>query len=85
VSVRTAPPRRRLGRRGEPQAVCPVDDWTFTPRYTEGRCPLCGWEAPPADALAGPAGDDWFWPGMTVLLLVSVVMGILVVLTYLRS
>ena len=75
---------RRFRRRGEAQAVCPVDDWTFTPRYTDGRCPLCGWEAPTTgEATVG--GGDWFWAGMLILLTVSVAMGILVVLTYLRS
>jgi hypothetical protein len=75
----------RLRHRADPQAVCPVDQWAFTPRYTEGRCPLCDWEAPGGEAYAGHSGTDLFWPGMAVLLLVSLVMGILVVLTYLRE
>jgi hypothetical protein len=75
----------RLRHRSDPQAICPVDHWAFTPRYTEGRCPLCDWEAPGGEAYAGRTGPDLFWPGMAVLLLVSLVMGILVVLTYLRS
>ena len=75
----------RLRRHPDPQAICPVDQWAFTPRYTEGRCPLCDWEAPGGEAYAGQHGTDLFWPGMAVLLLVSLVMGILVVLTYLRS
>jgi hypothetical protein len=33
----------------------------------------------------GHTGRDLFWPGMAVLLVVSLAMGILVVLTYLRS
>jgi hypothetical protein len=78
-------PLRRHGRRGrEPQVVCPVDDWAFTPRYTEGRCPLCGWEAP-AGAEAAGSGGDWFWAGMAILVAVSVTMGVLVVLAYVRS
>lgn len=81
MSVGTEP----LGRRGrEPQAVCPVDDWAFTPRYTEGRCPLCGWEAP-AGVEPTRGGDDWFWAGMAILVAVSVAMGVLVVLAYVRS
>jgi hypothetical protein len=75
----------RLRHRPDPQAICPVDQWAFAPRYTEGRCPLCDWQAPGGEAYAGHTGRDLFWPGMAVLLLVSLVMGILVVLTYLRS
>jgi hypothetical protein len=75
----------RLRHRQDPQAICPVDQWAFTPRYTEGRCPLCDWQAPGGEAYAGRSGRDLFWPGMAVLFLVSLVMGILVVLTYLRS
>jgi hypothetical protein len=84
VSAGTEPLGRRFRRRREPQAVCPVDDWAFTPRDTDGRCPLCGWEAPPGGEPAGHRGD-WFWAGMGILLAVSVAMGVLVVLTYLRS
>ncbi len=75
----------RLRRHSDPQAICPVDQWVFTPRYTEGRCPLCDWQAPGGESYAGRTGRDLFWPGMAVLLVVSLVMGILVVLTYLRS
>jgi len=85
VSAGTAPAEGRFRRHAEPQAICPVDDWAFTPRYTEGRCPLCGWEAPGTGELAARTGRDWFWPAIVVLLVVSVVMGILVVLTYLRT
>lgn len=75
----------RLRRRPEPRAVCPVDRWAFTPRYTDGRCPLCDWQAPGGEDDAARTGTDWFWPGMVLLFAVSLVMGILVVLTYLRS
>jgi hypothetical protein len=85
VSADVAHAGGRFRRHAEPQAICPIDDWAFTPRYTEGRCPLCGWQAPGAEELAARAGRDWFWPAIAVLLVVSVVMGVLVVLTYLRS
>ena len=26
------------------RAHCEFDDWDFAPRYTDGACPLCGWE-----------------------------------------
>ncbi|HVH63179.1 MAG TPA: hypothetical protein VNA65_06220 [Candidatus Dormibacteraeota bacterium] len=22
---------------------CETDDWAFDPRYTNGKCPICGW------------------------------------------
>lgn len=24
-------------------AFCELDQWNFDPRYTQGRCPICGW------------------------------------------
>ena len=38
-------------RRGT-RAHCEVDDWTFDPRYTQGRCLICGWV--PEGAPAAP-------------------------------
>jgi hypothetical protein len=25
------------------RAYCETDAWAFDPRYTQGRCPICGW------------------------------------------
>jgi hypothetical protein len=25
------------------KARCELDQWSFDPRYTQGRCPICGW------------------------------------------
>lgn len=25
------------------RAFCELDQWRFDPRYTQGRCPICGW------------------------------------------
>src|SRR5207247_2218819 len=40
---------------GAAVATCPLDRWTFTPVYTDGECPLCGWQPPGIDATA-----PWF-------------------------
>lgn len=41
--ARSRPPRRIL---------CEADGWSFDPRYTQGRCPICGWQ--PEGAPAAP-------------------------------
>ena len=38
----------RLRKRRPARAFCELDGWSFDPRYTEGRCPICGWVAPGA-------------------------------------
>lgn len=65
---------------------CPLDDWDFDARYTDGVCPLCGWR-PPGSHVAPPrlARLDWFWPLVAVLVAVSVSMGILVLVAYSRA
>lgn len=35
------------------RARCELDQWSFDPRYTQGRCPICGWA--PVGARAYPA------------------------------
>ena len=65
------------------RAHCPVDDWAFDPRYTEGVCPLCGWR-PPGLAIEPPrfAEIDWFWPAVGAMLLASILMGVLALVAY---
>jgi hypothetical protein len=67
-------------------ARCPIDDWTFAPRYTDGVCPLCGWR-PEGGAIGPPLSGriDWFYPALVALLCASVLMLILVVLAYNRA
>jgi hypothetical protein len=67
-------------------ARCPVDDWDFDARYTDGECPLCGWR-PPGGPVAPPTFHriDWFWPLVGVVAAVSVVMGVLVLIAYNRG
>ena len=61
---------------------CELDDWTFDPRYTDGRCPICGWQ--PAGAPAAPAWlaaarkFEWELTGLFVLLIVLAVLGMVV-------
>ena len=64
---------------------CERDDWSFAPRYTDGVCPLCGWE-PPGVEVKPPllSTIDWFVPVMVMLALASVVMTIVVFATYTR-
>jgi hypothetical protein len=74
----------RLGGGDEIRATCPVDDWTFAPRYTDGVCPLCGYQPPGVDATAWPEPIDWFWPVFGTLVVASLGMGVLVIVAYNR-
>ena len=61
---------------------CPTDDWTFDPRYTQGRCPICGW-APEGVAsaprwLAVVNRLDWDMLGLLLLADVLVLLGLIV-------
>ena len=68
------------------KAHCPIDDWDFEPRFTDGRCPLCGW-TPPGAPIEAPRVTriDWFWPMVALVTVVSVVMGVLVLVAYSRA
>jgi hypothetical protein len=77
--------RERRGSR-EVQAICPVDSWPFRPSYTDGRCPLCGWE-PPGAIVQLPLSrrlDSFAWMLLT-LLAVSVLMTVIVLVLYARA
>ncbi len=69
-------------RRRPVRAFCEVDQWSFDPRYTRGRCPICGWVAPGAPdaprwlALAGRL--DWDMLGLFFLVDVLLVLGLVV-------
>jgi hypothetical protein len=67
------------------RAICPVDSWTFTPLYTNGSCPLCGWK-PEGYAYAPPAlaPYDRYWGALAGIAGVSVVMCIAVLVAYTR-
>jgi hypothetical protein len=77
----------REGRRSrEAQAICPVDSWAFRPAYTEGHCPICGWE-PPGAVVRLPLSRRVGGFGWMVIMLgaLSVLMLVLVVAMYVRS
>lgn len=77
--------RDRLGA-DEAKAICPVDSWAFRPRYTDGHCPLCGWE-PPGVVVRLPLSQrvDTFGWATVAMVVVSVMMLALIVLVYTRS
>ena len=81
--------RLRLGslprpKRAAPPARvhCDKDDWTFDPRYTNGRCPICGWQpegvatVPRWLALVNRA--DWEMVGLFALVDVLFLIGLVV-------
>ena len=64
------------------RAHCELDDWWFDPRYTEGKCPICGWQAPGAPSapmwLLAARKFEWELTGLATLLVILVVLGVLV-------
>ena len=77
---------RERFRADEARAICPTDSWAFRPRYTDGRCPLCGWE-PPGVIVRLPLSrqiDAFAWTTIA-LALVSVLMLVVVLLVYTRT
>ncbi len=68
------------------QAICPVDSWAFTPLYTDGHCPLCGW-VPEGYVYSPPPLTPYqrYWGAMAAIAAVSVVMCTVVVIAVTRS
>ena len=70
----TALPRNRY--------FCELDGWTFDARYTDGRCPICGWApdgAPTAPGwLVAARRFEWELSGLVALVVVLFVLGALV-------
>jgi hypothetical protein len=73
-------PAREARRSG--RAYCEADSWSFDPRYTQGRCPICGWQpegAPDAPAwLALVKRLDWEILGLFLLVDVLFLLGLVV-------
>jgi hypothetical protein len=73
--------RAHRGSAGVSQ-FCELDRWSFDPRYTDGRCPICGWQpegAPKAPAwLTLGRRVEWELVGLVALLVVLVVLGVVV-------
>jgi hypothetical protein len=73
-----------LGQQRLARAHCDLDDWDFDPRYTEGVCPICGWQPEGAAATPRPQWLAWTekvqWDivGLMVLAVVLLVMAVLV-------
>jgi len=82
VIARLRLPRPRSRPRPRDRFHCEADDWTFDARYTQGRCPICGWTPEGAPtmprwmSLARRA--DWEMVGLLVLLDVLVLLGLVV-------
>ena len=93
MSSSTAPagglPRLLTGWRDRPdegRVICPTDRWAFRPRYTDGHCPLCGWE-PPGVIVRLPLSrriDTVGWATIG-LALMSIVLLFVVLLVYTRT
>ena len=64
------------------RAHCELDNWSFDPRYTEGRCPICGWTPPGAPSapawLVAARKFEWEITGLVLLLIVLVILGVVV-------
>lgn len=61
---------------------CELDRWSFDPRYTDGRCPICGW-APEGAPTAPPwlmiaRRVDWQLISLFALAIFLVVLGLIV-------
>jgi hypothetical protein len=70
----------------EVRVHCTFDDWDFAPRYTEGACPLCGWQ--PEDSVSDPPLSqriDWFMVMLVVVVLASILMAVLVLRAYTQA
>ena len=65
---------------------CEFDDWDFAPQYTDGVCPLCGWE-PDGIAIERPLSQriDWFLVMLVLVVLASLLMGVLVLRAYAQA
>ena len=76
------PAKAVLRPRAPLRAYCELDKWSFDPRYTEGRCPICGWTPPGAPTapawLAVARKLEWELTGLVLLLAVLVILGVVV-------
>lgn len=64
-------------------AHCELDDWEFDPRYTDGACPICGWQAegvlkPKPDWLVQLEALPWDLISLGVLGAVLLVLAVIV-------
>ena len=76
----------RPRRRRDDYSFCPEDGYWFRPRYTSGKCPLCGKPVPggpPAQPLLARIDRSWF--GLGLLGLESLAMIALVLFMYFEA
>jgi hypothetical protein len=79
----TATAAAKRAKQQDHQLYCSLDDWYFDPRYTDGKCPICGW-APDNAVLPMPPWEatlrrlPWDYIFLGVLFVGLVVMGIIV-------
>ena len=68
------------------QAICPGDAWAFTPLYTDGACPLCGWK-PEGYTYAAPLLTPYlrYWGALAGIAAMSVLMCIVVIVALLKA
>jgi hypothetical protein len=83
VIVKLRMPRvQQRAHRSAKGAYCEADRWTFDPRYTQGRCPICGWApegAPSAPRWLTLANRlDWQMIGLFAFVDVLVLLGLIV-------
>ena len=77
---------RVLGTGDSVRVRCEFDDWEFSPRYTEGVCPLCGWRPDSVvETLPLVQRLDWFLLMLVVVVVASILMGILVIHAYVQA
>jgi hypothetical protein len=75
-------PRLKRFSRPTKSAYCELDRFEFDPRYTLGRCPICGWA--PAGAPVYPnwmrlvRRIDWELFGLLLLADVLLILGLVV-------
>jgi len=69
-------------RRKPSRYFCELDRWSFDARYTNGRCPICGWA--PAGAPTAPRWlmtgrrMDWQGFGLLALAIILLLVGLIV-------
>ncbi len=82
-ALRFRRPSLASGEAGVGRLHCPIDDWSFDARYTDGACPICGWRPEGLTWAAPPwmrayRRVDWELLSLFVTLLLLVLLGILV-------
>lgn len=77
---------RRRRADAHAHAICPVDALEFTPLYTEGRCPLCGWIPEGYVYARSPLSRyERYWGAMGAIAVISLVMLLVVVFALTNS